>query len=217
MNIIDILKSRYSTKEFDPTKKLSNEELDKITDLLQLAPSSTNIQPWHFIIITSDEGKQRLESSTQGIFKFNGEKLRDSSAVIIFCTLAELTDEYLMELLEKEDKDGRFSQAEFKEQNHQGRKMFSEMHKYDFKDFQGWAENQVYINLGNFLLGVAALGIDALAMEGVDMKELDKEFSLNEKGYTASVVVAVGFHKESDFNKDIPKSRLSKDRIIEIY
>ncbi|MFI3215006.1 MAG: nitroreductase family protein [Eubacteriales bacterium] len=89
------------------------------------------------------------------------------------------------------------------------------MHKYDYKDFQHWADKQVYLNLGNFLLGVAALGLDAIAMEGLDLKVLDEEFGLREKEFTSSIVVAVGYHKESDFNKDLPKSRLSKEEIIE--
>ncbi len=43
MNIINVLESRYSTKEFDNTKKLTEEQITQIEDLLQLSPSSTNI------------------------------------------------------------------------------------------------------------------------------------------------------------------------------
>lgn len=121
----------------------------------------------------------------------------------------------LLHILEKEDNDGRFLQKKFKAQNHGGRSYFANMHKFDYKDFQHWAEKQVYLNLGNFLLGVAALGLDAVAMEGLDLKVLDEEFILREKGFISSVVVAVGYHKDSDFNKNLPKSRLSKDEIIE--
>ena len=111
---------------------------------------------------------------------------------MIFSAQADLTEEHLNKVLEKEDLDGRFPQREFKEQNHGARRIFANMHKFDYKDYQQWTDKQVYLNLGNFLLGLAALGLDAIAMEGVDLKVLDEEFSLREKGFTSSIVVAVG-------------------------
>ena len=215
MDILNTLKTRYSTKEFDNTKKLTEEQISQIEDLLQLSPSSTNIQPWHFIVATTDEGKKRITKGTGGFFSFNEEKVLDASAVVIFASQVDLTEEYLNKVLDKEEKDGRFPQVELKEQNHGGRSIFANMHKFDYKDYQQWTDKQVYLNLGNFLLGVASLGLDAIAMEGLDMKALDEEFGLREKGYTSSVVVAVGYHKEGDFNKNLPKSRLDKAEIID--
>ena len=215
MEIIKVLESRYSTKEFDSTKKLSEEQICQIEDILRLSPSSTNSQPWHFTIAISDEAKKRVAKGTQNNFIFNEQKVLDASAVIIFSSLVDLTEEYINKLVDKEEEDGRFPQSEQRTQNYGARKTFANMHKYDYKDYQHWTEKQVYLNLGNFLLGVATLGIDALAMEGVDFKVIDEEFKLREKGYTSSLVVAVGFHKESDYNKDLPKSRLEKKDIIE--
>ncbi|ONI40340.1 NAD(P)H nitroreductase [Candidatus Epulonipiscium fishelsonii] len=215
MDILNVLKTRYSTKEFDNTKTLTEKQVSEIEDLLQLSPSSTNIQPWHFVIATTNEGKKRITKATQGFFSFNKSKVLDASAVIIFASQTDLTEGHLQKVLEKEDKDGRFSQKKFKEQNHGARSIFANMHKFDYKDFQHWADKQVYLNLGNFLLGVAALGLDAIPMEGLDLKILDEEFGLREKGFTSSIVVAIGYHKDSDFNKDLPKSRLSKSEIID--
>ena len=215
MDIINALETRYSTKEFDSSKKISEDMIAKIEDLLQLAPSSTNIQPWHFIIATTQQGKKRIAKGATGFYSFNESKVLDASVVVIFASKVDLTEEYLRHILEKEDADGRFPNDEFKEQNHGGRSIFANMHKLDYKDFQHWADKQVYLNIGSFLLGVAALGLDAVAMEGMDLKVLDEEFGLRQKGFTSSVVVAVGYHKQSDFNKNLPKSRLDKGEIIE--
>ncbi|EAU6570375.1 TetR family transcriptional regulator [Salmonella enterica] len=68
--------------------------------------------------------------------------------------------------------------------------------------------DQVYLNVGNFLLGVAAMGLDAVPIEGFDAEVLDAEFGLKEKGYTSLVVVPVGHHSVEDFNAGLPKSRL---------
>ncbi len=215
MDILELMKKRYSTKEFDSTKKLSAEQIETLEEVLRLSPSSTNIQPWHFIFATTDESKKRIAKGCQGVFAFNEEKVLDASAVIIFASRVDLTEEYLQHITDKEDKDGRYAKPEFKEQNHNGRAFFAYMHKYDYKDFQQWAEKQVYLNLGNFLLAVATMGLDALPMEGFDMKVLNEEFKLREKGYTASFVVSVGYAKDTDFNKKLPKSRLDKNEIIE--
>ena len=70
--------------------------------------------------------------------------------------------------------------------------------------------------MGSLLIGAAVLGIDACPMEGVDVKALDEEFSLREKGFTAIAVVSLGYRKDSDFNSKLPKSRFSEETIITI-
>lgn len=216
MNIVDILKKRYSTKEFDSSKSLTEAQIADIKSLLQLSPSSTNIQPWHFIFATTEEGKARVAKSMHDFYSFNADKALSASAVVVFATRVVITEEYLQHVLEVEDVDGRFTSPEFKAQMHGGRSAFFGFHQYDYKDAIHWAEKQVYLNLGNFLLGVAAMGLDALPMEGCDMKVLDAEFGLREKGFTASFAVAVGTHLEGDFNAHLPKSRLPQSEIIEM-
>ncbi len=216
MELIHALNTRYSTKAFDPTKKISEENLETIQQLLQLSPSSTNVQPWSFILATSETGKKRITKATQGFYIFNEQKICDASAVVIFATRTEITDKHLEQVLEKEDQDGRYAEDQQKLDTHKARKIFVDMHKYDYKDLHHWAEKQVYLNLGSFLLGLAHIGIDAIPMEGLDMKILDEEFGLREKGFTASIAVAIGYRAESDFNAKLPKSRLNTQDLIEI-
>ena len=216
MNIIDTVNWRYSTKEFDSTKKISDEDFSKVKTLLRMSPSSTNIQPWHFVIASTDAGKKRISKGTQGFYQFNEQKIMDASHVVVFCARTEANEEYMKHLLELEDKDGRYPNAEIKQMVFGARNLFANMHKYDYKDQQHWMEKQVYMNMGNLLLGVAALKIDALPMEGIDMKALDEEFGLRANGFTAVGVVALGYRKESDFNipDKTPKSRLPEEEII---
>ncbi len=215
MEIVKIANSRYSAKRFDSTKKLDEEQICKLEDLLRLAPSSINLQPWYFIIATTDEAKERIAKSTYGNFSVNKDKILDGSAIIVFSHMIDVTEEYLQNLVNVEDKDKRFANEDFKVRAHKMRSNFTDIHKNQLKDFDSWVDKQLYINLGHFLLGAAAMGLDTLAMEGFDSKILDEEFNLNEKGYASSVIVAVGYHREDDFNKFVPKSRLPKSEIIE--
>lgn len=216
MNIIETLNWRYSTKEFDSSKKISNEDIAKVKTILRMSPSSTNLQPWHFIIAGTAEGKDRVAKGTKGFFQFNEAKVKDASHVVVLCSRIAVEDDYMQKVLAKEDADGRYPSDEIKQMVYGARNTFAQIHKYDLKDQQHWMEKQVYLNLGNLLLGVASLEIDALPMEGVDLKAIDVEFGLREKGYTAVAVVSLGYRKESDFNTPdkTPKSRLSEDEVM---
>lgn len=215
-DIIEALKWRYTTKSFDPSKKISKENEEKIKELLQWSPSSINSQPWHFVLTSSEEGKKRLAKGTAGFFSFNESKVTQASHVVLFCTKTEISDQYLSEVTDKEDEDGRFANEDLKEQNLGAKKLFTNIHRYDLKDAQHWMEKQVYLNIGNFLLGVAALGIDAVPMEGIDIKALDEELGLREKGFSSIVMVGLGYRSEDDFNAKLPKSRLNQDDIITV-
>ncbi len=216
MDFKKIMNWRYSTKAFDPDKKLTDEQFEQVKTLLRMSPSSTNIQPWHFVIASTQEGKERLAKGTQGFFSFNAPKILDASHVILFCSRIEADDEYMHHLLDKEDEDGRYAKPEFKEQMHAGRKVFADIHRFDLKDLSHWMDKQVYLNMGSLLLGVAALGIDAIPMEGIDIKTMDEEFKLREIGYSAVAAVSLGFRTASDFNASLPKSRLSEADIFSI-
>lgn len=50
MNITEIVRQRYSTKSFDPSKKIAAENFAHIEAALRNSPSSVNMQPWHFIV-----------------------------------------------------------------------------------------------------------------------------------------------------------------------
>ncbi|EBX8594518.1 oxygen-insensitive NAD(P)H nitroreductase [Salmonella enterica subsp. enterica serovar Brunei] len=208
MDIVSVALQRYSTKAFDPSKKLTAEEADKIKTLLQYSPSSTNSQPWHFIVASTEEGKARVAKSAAGNYTFNERKMTDASHVVVFCAKTAMDDAWLERVVDQEDADGRFATPEAKAANDKGRRFFADMHRVSLKDDHQWMAKQVYLNVGNFLLGVAAMGLDAVPIEGFDAEVLDAEFGLKEKGYTSLVVVPVGHHSVEDFNAGLPKSRL---------
>jgi nitroreductase/dihydropteridine reductase len=208
MDIVSVALKRHSTKAFDSSKKLTADQAEKLKTLLQYSPSSTNSQPWHFILASSDEGKARVAKAAIGNYVFNERKIRDASHVVVFCAKTAIDDAWLEKVVDQEDKDGRFATPEAKAGNQKGRRFFADMHRIDLKDDAHWTAKQVYLNVGNFLLGVAALGLDAVPVEGFDAAIMDEEFGLKAKGFTSVVVVPVGHHSAEDFNATLPKSRL---------
>ena len=218
MNLQEILNWRYTTKEYNTTKKISDADMAEVKNLLRMSPSSVNLQPWHFIVAETTEGKARMAKGAQGFFHFNEPKITNASAVVLFCSKIEADDAYYQHIADSEDKNGRFPNEDIKNGFLGAVKAFAGIHKYDLKDLQHWMEKQVYLNIGSFLLGVASLGIDATPMEGIDVKALDEEFGLRAKGYTSLVAVSLGYRTESDFNspEKTPKSRLPESEIFTV-
>jgi len=214
MDIVSIALQRYSTKAFDASKKLTADEAEKIKTLLRYSPSSTNSQPWHFIVASTEEGKARVAKSAAGGYSFNERKMLDASHVVVFCTKIAMDDAWLEKVVDQEDADGRFATPEAKAANHKGRTFFADLHRKDRQDDHEWMARQVYLNVGNFLLGVGAMGLDAVPIEGFDADVLDAEFGLKEQGFTSLVVVPVGHHSVEDFNKSLPKSRLPEETVV---
>ncbi len=214
MNLIEIMERRYSTKKFDNTRKISAEDMKQIKELLRLSASSVNTQPWHFIIASSEQGKKQISKSTQGFYAFNDEKVLTASDIVVLCARTSMDEDYLQHILEKEDQDGRFANEEIKNGMHGGRSTFVNFHKNDYNDLQYWMDKQVYLNMGSLLLGSAALGIDAVPMEGFDVKVLNEELGLTEKGFTAVALVPLGYKSNDDFNAQLPKSRLSEEEVF---
>lgn len=208
---------RHTVKTYDANKKIPAAQIEQVKSLLRFSPSSTNAQPWHFILASTDEGKNRIAKSTEQKYPFNKNAILDASHVVVFCSKLDIEDDYLARVLNQEKLDGRFKSdpKALSARMDAGRKIFINIHKHDYKDVQHWMDKQVYLNIGNFLLGVSALGIGATPMEGIDTKVLDEEFNLREQGYSSLVVIPLGYHDtQKDYNANLPKSRLPLDEIL---
>lgn len=215
MNLSDLVRSRYATKAFSAERQIPAEQVAQLCDLLRFAPSSTNSQPWHFVLAQTAAGKVQVATAAHGAFASNASKINHSSLCVVFCAKTALSDDYLATVLQQEEQDGRFAaNPAFKQSVDAGRKMYADLHRQQLNDAQHWMEKQVYLNMGFFLLGTAALGLDAVPIEGIDRAVLNRELHLTDQGFTAVALVAVGYRADTDFNASLPKSRFTADKVI---
>lgn len=214
MNLVQHAKRRHTAKAYDPERKVPDAVIAELRELLRHSPSSVNSQPWHFVLAGSDAGKQRIARAAEGTYAYNAPKILNASHVFVLCTRAGVDESHLQAVLDKEDQDGRFANADARKQQHASRSVYANLHRYDLKDAQHWMEKQLYIALGYLLLGAAAMEVDATPMEGFNAKVLDEELGLRAKGYTSTVLVAVGYRGEQDFNARLPKSRLAAEQVF---
>lgn len=216
MNIAGIATTRYTTKTYNPDRRIDTALVDQLLTLLRYAPSSVNSQPWHFLIAADDRAKAKIAKATIGPYSGNEQKVLNASHVIVLCARTALDDAHLARILEQEEKDGRLPTAEDKQAVIKGRGYYVDMHRNELYDTQQWMEKQVYLALGTLLLGAAALEIDATPIEGVDRSLLDEVLELGERGLKSVVLCALGYRGANDFNAALPKSRLPVDEILTV-
>ncbi|MCU4582522.1 oxygen-insensitive NAD(P)H nitroreductase [Acinetobacter gyllenbergii] len=214
MDTLATAKTRYATKAYDAEKKIPQAQFEKLLEILRFSPSSVNIQPWHFLVAESDQAKQRIASALTGNYIYNAAKVLNSSHTLVFCTRTDISAEYLEQLLQQDDLSGRFKDEAAKQGQRDTRSGYVEFYRNELKNLPAWMENQTYLALGQLLFAAGLEGIDATPMEGFDRTLIDQEFGLTEKGLKASVVVALGYRSETDFNAKLPKSRLPDEVVF---
>ncbi|MEK6451006.1 MULTISPECIES: NAD(P)H-dependent oxidoreductase [unclassified Myroides] len=207
MTLIDNLKWRYAAKAYDPTKKVSEENLQKILDAITLAPSSSGLQPFRILVIENQDIKNELVPYT-----LNPECVRDCSHVIVFAAWDKYSDEKIDNVYNlmtdiKGLPRGRFDS--YTDQLKQSFKDISEEANFDH------TARQTYIALGIALAQAAELRIDSTPAEGFNNEMIDKVLGLREKGLKSTLMMYIGYRDEAnDWNVSLKKSRIPQEELI---
>ena len=77
-NVVNIIKSRTSANNFDPTSVISEAEIAELITLAGEAPTSFNMQNWRAIAVTSAENKAKLKA-----LAYNQPKVGDAAVTFI--------------------------------------------------------------------------------------------------------------------------------------
>lgn len=211
--IIEDLLWRYTTKKYDPTRKVPEKDLDVLFEAMRLSASSINSQPWKFIVIESDTAKQRMHKTFANKHQYNQPHIFESSHTILFAHNPHYTRENYAAVVDKAIQDQRT-----KPENREGAfgaYMFAELNTDEAGYNGAWTKAQTYLALGNTLHTLARLKIDATPLEGIDTDLVNEEFKQELGGYRCDVALAIGYHHpEEDYNAKLPKSRLGLESIL---
>lgn len=213
--IIEDLEWRYTTKKYDTTRKVPQQDLDILYEAMRLSASSINSQPWKFIVIESDEAKQRMSNTFANMYQFNQAHVFESSQIILFAHNPQYTREDYAKVVDKGIADKRTTlenrEAAF------GGFVFAEQNTAADGDTSCWTKTQTYIALGNTLHTLARLKIDSTPLEGIDVELVGEIFAKELDGYKCEVALAIGYHDEKeDRNAILPKSRLALETVLTI-
>jgi len=206
MSVIENLEWRAAIKSFDPTKKLSAEQLDQLLTAVRLSPSSAGLQHYKILVVENPEIREKLREAAHG-----QAQLTQSSHVIIFAAETNVDSDYVkkyIDLIAKTREIGRehleaFEQAILNAVNNQTE---------DQKII--WAAKQAYIALGVLLTAAAEMHIDACPMEGFLAGKFDEILGLKELGLTTAVIAPIGFRSDEDVYSKLAKVRKPKEELF---
>jgi nitroreductase len=78
MDVFETIEKRRSIRNYEPTP-VPREKLEKILEAARLAPSASNVQPRHFIVVTD---RERRDTISSGMF---ARFLKQAPVVIVAC------------------------------------------------------------------------------------------------------------------------------------
>ena len=197
MDFLDIAKSRYTTKKYDPSRRVSDEDIDRLKEILRLSPSSINSQPWKFFFIADPALREKLAE----VSNHNKNKVLRSSHLVVFTVMDDIDqfEEYVNTHLP----DGAVGYYNMN------------IKPLSVAEKKAWMQHQVYISLGFFLSACASMGIDSTPMEGIQTAKYDEIIA--PKGYKTLFAVTLGYRDAADENQlsITPKTRLKAEDVIE--
>ena len=211
--ILEAFQFRHATKEFDPEKKISDEDFEFILETGRLSPSSFGFEPWRFVVIQDPELREQLKPVSWGAQK----QLPTASHYVVMLARTAEDMMYDSEYIEHIKKDVKNLPKEAYDAISGFYKTFLES---DFKllgndrAMVDWAAKQVYIALGNMMTAAAQIGIDSCPIEGFDQEKvqaiLEKEGVLQGGNFEVAVMVGFGYR----VNEPRPKVRQDMSDVV---
>ncbi len=205
-NITQALHWRYATKQFDTTKKLSDDTVNALKESIQMSPSSFGLQPYKILNVTNPEIREKLKAAAWG-----QTQLTDASHLFVFAVPADITDTDVDAFISL-NMSVRGSTAE--DLAGYSSMIKGSVNSRTSEQKQAWAAKQAYIALGFLLETAALLEVDATPMEGFDAGQFDEILGLKEKNLKSVVICALGYRSAEDTYANLPKVRASAETLF---
>lgn len=177
-----VIRERHSVRKYDPNYKISKNELSEMISEATLAPSSSNLQPWKFIVIQDTNLKKELRTIAN-----NQEQVETSSAVI-----AVLGDKEMYNNAEKVGRcayeAGVIDEATMTRMIEGSIKLYSSASVENRTQIATYDAGLVSMQL---MLIAKARGYDTVPMGGFDKQKFIDRFEVSDR-YFPIVLIALG-------------------------
>ena len=205
--LLQKLEWRYATKKMNPAKAVPQEKVDRILEAARLAPTSSGLQPFEIIVVTSTAVREQIKPKAWG----QGQ-ITDCSHLLVFAAWDTYTAERINAMFD-------MTNAQRGGTN-EGWENYRQMllNSYPARDAQTnfeHAARQAYIGLGAALIAAAFEEVDSTPMEGFDPKALDEILSLNARGLRSVAIMPLGYRDESgDWLVNLKKVRRPREQFV---
>lgn len=188
-NLSTVIRERHSVRKYDPNYKITKEEIEEMLNEAILAPSSSNLQPWRFIVIQDQETKKELRAIAN-----NQEQVETSSAVI-----AVLGDTEMYKNVEKVYQSayaaGFIDEAIMNRMIEGTNKLYPSAPVEARANIASFDAGLISMQL---MLIAKAKGYDTVPMGGFDKQKFKEKFNVSDR-YFPIVLIALGKAAEPAF------------------
>jgi nitroreductase/dihydropteridine reductase len=198
MEFKEIVEQRYATKKFDG-RRIPEEKINELFDLILLAPSAVNIQPWKVKVVTDQKTKDELLPAS-----FNQGQVTTCSHLLVFCADTDIDGN-----IEKVGKIMKKAGVPDDVLNMMLGIAKSITGNMPPDKRLAWAREQVFLALGNAVNGAKALGFDSCPMSGFDPNAYSRILNIP-ASLVPTMLCPVGYAAD----KPMPKVRLPKEDIF---
>ncbi|MFB7642057.1 nitroreductase family protein [Peribacillus butanolivorans] len=190
-DFITIAKERRSVRQYDAEYVMTEEEIREILDIAIQAPSSSNLQPWRFLVIQDKQTQQELLPIAH-----NQQQIVDASAVI--AVLADIEGYKNAERIYGELVNKGIMKNEIKEPY-----VASIMHNYgNFSAEKALSVAMIDGGLVSMqiMLAAKAKGYDTVPMGGFDENKFVDAFNVPEN-FKPVMLISIGKGMKAGFEK----------------
>lgn len=195
---LDAMMFRHACKEFDSTKKISDDDFNTILEIGRLSPSSFGFEPWKFVIVQNEALREKMKAFSWGA---QGQLPTASHFMIVLARKKKgmlYSSDYIQHMMKDVKQLPEDVQQMYRE-------FYEKFQKVDFnllesdRNLFDWATKQTYIALANMMTGAAYMGIDSCPIEGFDYnlteQFIQNELNIDTQEFGPAVMVAFGYRK----------------------
>ncbi len=196
--ILDAFWFRHACKEFDATRKISDEDFAFILETARLSPSSFGIEPWKFLVVQNLSLREKLKVHTWG-----GQKQLPTASHVIVALLrksffmrydSDYVHNFMRDVQKFPEEAAKIRTAILEKfQQHDFALLESERAMND------WSGKQTYLPMANMMTAAAMIGIDSCPIEGFDLKALQQvvaeNMEVNLDQWSVAYLLAFGYRK----------------------
>ena len=206
MELLNALKWRYATKKMNG-QAVSQDNVNSILEAAHLAPSSSGLQPFEIIVVTSSALKEKIKPIAN-----NQSQITDCSHLLIFAAWDNYTKDRINEVFSRTVSERGVpvdSMDDYKN------RLTSRYISFSAEQNFVHAAYQAYISFGLAIAAAAELKVDSTPIGGFDNAALDNLLNLKDKGIRSVVMLPLGYRDaENDWLANLKKVRTPKERFI---
>lgn len=198
---------RYATKKMDPSRAVPQDKVERILQAVQLAPTSSGLQPFEVILVTNPEVKAKLRAAA-----YDQAQITDGSHVLVFAAWDNYTAERIDGVVARTGA-ARGGVTETLTAYYERLKgmYLPRPAEVNFEH----AARQAYIAFGIAVTAAAFEEVDATPMEGFDPAQVDEILGLKARGLRSVTLLPLGYRAaEGDWLNGLPKVRRSREDLI---